>query len=221
MIDFSIVFLLLIQFGYRFHFRQVKFQGAKSTGPKRVAEEVIIEVEDLAAQGKQQKLDDSAATAKSSVNQTTMGTFKKPQSNRNGFSQKSSLANLVKRKTTVTATATTTGIGSATATATSTSPKPTSAQTETTSNFVRPNTTLTATVTATATGMGAATVTATVIATATSTSETPINSNSATTETPSSTSPDAPKSNVTSTTNALSLLSGYDDLTDSDSNDSN
>lgn len=90
-------------------FRQVKFQGAKTAGPKRVAEEVIIEVEDLAASAKQQKLDESAAsTTKPMGNQSAIGTFKKPQTNRNGFSQKSSLANLIKRKTPTTATATAT-----------------------------------------------------------------------------------------------------------------
>lgn len=109
------------------HFRQVKFQGAKANGPKRVAEEVIIEVEDLAASAKQQKIDDPISTAKPIANQTSIGIFKKPQSNRNGLSQKSLLANLVKRKTTVTATATATA-------SSETSTKSNSTATETTSS---------------------------------------------------------------------------------------
>lgn len=117
-------------FVYHIYFRQVKFQGAKTSGPKRVAEEVILEVEDLAASAKHQKLDDSVSTAKPILNQTSIGTFKKPQTNRNGFSQKSSLANLVKRKTTATTTATAT-----TTTPTSeTSTKTNSTSTETTSS---------------------------------------------------------------------------------------
>lgn len=85
----------------------MKFQGPKTSGPKRVAEEVIIEVEDLAAaSAKQQKFDESVSVARPVASQTAIGTFKKPQINRNGFSQKSSLANLVKRKTTATATST-------------------------------------------------------------------------------------------------------------------
>lgn len=110
--------------------RQVKFQGAKTSGPKRVAEEVILEVEDLAASAKQQKLDDTVPAVKPIANQTTFGSFKKPQ-NRNGFSQKSSLANLVKRKTTATVTATATApTATATATATSTSGTPTDSTNE-------------------------------------------------------------------------------------------
>lgn len=116
-------------------FRQVKFQGAKTSGPKRVAEEVIIEVEDLAASAKQQKLDESATAAKPIGNQAAIGTFKKPQTNRNGFSQRSALANLVKRKTTATATATATIPATATTATTATSetttksPNPTNAVT--------------------------------------------------------------------------------------------
>lgn len=147
------------------HFRQVKFQGPKASGPKRVAEEVIIEVEDLAVSAKQQKLDDPVSTTKPIVNQTAIGIFKKPQPNRNGFSQKSSLANLVKRKTTVPATATATAIASTVTAASETSTKTNSTSTGTTSS--------------------------------TSTVSKP----------------------MTSTTNALSLLSGYDNNTDSDDSD--
>lgn len=84
----------LIIIVYLFHFRQVKFHGSGgSSGLKRVAEEEIIEVEDLAA--KQTK--PSIETDKKS-SQFSMGSFKKPQTNRIGLGQKSSLANLVKRK---------------------------------------------------------------------------------------------------------------------------
>lgn len=139
-------------------FRQVKFQAAKTNGPKRVAEEVIVEVEDMAeTAAKQQKFDDAPPAAKPIENKITIGSFKKPQTNRNGFSQKSALANLVKRKPAVTATAT------------------------------------------------AATVTSEI-----STKTSSITS----TETSSSTS----KPTAT-TTNALSLLSGYDNCTDSDDSD--
>lgn len=132
----------------------MKFRSS-SIGPKRVAEEEIIEVEDLAA--KKQKLDQSA---NKKVNQLSIGTFKKPQVNRNGPGQKSALANLVKRKTTPTATSTTSG-----------------PCTSTTSE----NSTKDDAVTSTTTG-----------------------------EKPSASKP------ATSTTNALSLLSGYDNSTDSD-----
>lgn len=132
----------------------MKFRSS-SIGPKRVAEEEIIEVEDLAA--KQQKLDQSA---NKKVNQLSIGTFKKPQVNRNGPGQKSALANLVKRKTATTATSTTSG-----------------PCTSTTSE----NSTKDDAVTSTTTG-----------------------------EKPSASKP------ATSTTNALSLLSGYDNSTDSD-----
>lgn len=146
--------------------RQVKFQGAKTSGPKRVAEEVILEVEDLAASAeKQQKFDDSVTAVKPIVNQTAIGTFKKPQTSRNGFSQKSLMANLVKRKT------------SATATATVTTP--------------------------TAPAMAA-----------TAAPENTTKTSSTSTETTSSTSTVAKP-----TTNALSLLSGYDNNTDSDDSD--
>lgn len=138
-----------------FVFRQVKFRGS-SSGTKRVAEEEIIEVEDLSA--KQQKVDDTTSKTGS---QLTIGTFKKPQINRNALGQKSSLANLVKRKTPSTATSTSTFLTSGT------------------------------------------TKTATAAATTTSSIETV------------SKSPAAPKS-ASSTPNALSLLSGYDNNTDSD-----
>lgn len=127
-----------------------------------MAEEVIIEVEDLAASAKQQKLDDTTSTAKPTVNQSAIGTFKKPQTNRNGFSQKSSLANLVKRKTP--------GVATSTATATATTP--------------------------------------------TATSETSTKPIATSTDTASSTSTTSKP-----TTNALSLLSGYDNNTDSDESD--
>lgn len=70
----------------------MKFRSSNS-GPKRVAVEEIIEVEDLAA--KQQKLNDSANNTEI---EPKIGSFKKPQINRSGFVTKSSLANLVKRK---------------------------------------------------------------------------------------------------------------------------
>lgn len=149
-------------------FRQVKFQGAKTSGSKRVAEEVILEVEDLAASAeKQQKFDDSVTAVKPIVNQTAIGTFKKPQTSRNGFSQKSLMANLVKRKTPATAT-------------------------------------VTATTTTTEPAMPA-----------TATSENTTKTSSTRTETTSSTSTVAKP-----TTNALSLLSSYDNNTDSDDSDS-
>lgn len=132
--------------------RQVKFRSSNS-GPKRVAEEEIIEVEDLS--GKLRKVDDTSDRIESRL---SIGTFKKPQINRSG--QKSTLANLVKRKTTATATATTTS----TATVTS---KPTN-NGETTSSAIPPSVNLI-----------------------------------------------APKP-ISNTSNGLSLLSGYDNNTDSD-----
>lgn len=139
-------------------FRQVKFQVAKTNGPKRVAEEVIVEVEDMAeTAAKQQKFDDATPAAKPIQNKIAIGSFKKPQINRNGFSQKSSLANLVKRKSAVTATATT--------------------------------------------------------ATLTSETSTKISSTTSTEISSSASKPTA------TTTNALSLLSGYDNCTDSDDSD--
>lgn len=130
----------------------MKFRSA-SSGSKRVAEEEIIEVEDLGS--KQPKLNESA---NKTVSQSAIGTFKKPQINRGGFGQKSSLANLVKRKSTSTATATS-GASSTTASGSST-------KNDTTSSTV-------------------------------------------------AVKPSVDKP-ATSSTNALSLLSGYDNYTDSD-----
>lgn len=71
---------------------------------KRVAEEEIIEVEDLAA--KQTKLDDEKGNSSGSQVSTSM--FKRPTAtNRNGLNQKSAFANLVKRKSTTTTSTTT------------------------------------------------------------------------------------------------------------------
>lgn len=167
--------MLTVCFGFvllPYLFRQVKFQAAKSDGPKRVAEEVILEVEDLAATAtaaKQQKMDGEATTStKPIANQAAVGTFKRPQVNRNGFSQKSSLANLVKPKARFTATATTTTTSPATSTV--------APVTETSIKSDRPN--------ASDTGSSTSTV-----------------------------------SKPANTTNALSLLSGYDNNTDSDDSD--
>lgn len=65
--------------------------GAGGVGVKRVAEEEIIEVEDLGA--KQPK---SSKESEKRSGQLSIGSFKKPV----GLGQKFSLANLVKRKTT-------------------------------------------------------------------------------------------------------------------------
>lgn len=116
---------------YLLHFRQVKFHSgsAGSSGLKRVAEEEIIEVEDLAAKQSKPSID----TEKKST-QFSIGSFKKPQTNRIGLGPKSSLANLVKRKpitstsTATSATATNNASVAATATvANKPSPSPTSA----------------------------------------------------------------------------------------------
>lgn len=71
---------------YLFDFRQVKFHNSSaSNAKKRIAEEEIVEVEDLAS--KQAK-----------VNQPTSSGFKKPQNIRNGLNSKLLLSNLVRRK---------------------------------------------------------------------------------------------------------------------------
>ncbi|XP_055318782.1 splicing factor YJU2 [Sitodiplosis mosellana] len=131
------------------YIKQVKFHGSGGSVVKRVAEEQIIEVEDLAAKQSKPTID----TEKKS-SQFSLGTFKKPQTSRIGFGQKSSLANLVKRKS-VTPTSTTTSV------------------------TVTKNTSV-------------------------STTEAVVDK------------PSPPPAKVTSTTNALSLLGGYDSNSDSD-----
>lgn len=79
----------------------MKFHGSNSSGGKRVAEEEIIEVEDMAI--KQPKLD---AKIEKKPTQLTTETFKKPQNNRIKAHHKSSLVNLVKRKSSITSTTT-------------------------------------------------------------------------------------------------------------------
>lgn len=74
----------------------MKFQstGSTSGGTKRVAEEEIIEVEDLA----KRQFKPNASNDKSTV--PPLNAFKKPQNNKPSSSGKSSLVNLVKRKVT-------------------------------------------------------------------------------------------------------------------------
>lgn len=105
-VDFFFVQVRLIFF--LFSTRQVKFQSTSNGGVKRVAEEEIVEVEDLAA--KQQKTVFSDAAKKGST--LTIGSFKKPQPNRSALSQKSVLANLVKRKPNSTTTSASTSTSS-------------------------------------------------------------------------------------------------------------
>lgn len=163
------------------NFRKIKFHGSSATGTKRVAEEEIIEVEDLAVK-KHKPNNDSDKRS----NQFTAGTFKKPQVSKIGLNQKSALANLVKRKTPATAT-------TATVTATTT-------------------TTASATATATATALSTARATATATATVAAPSR-----NSQTSESTSSKPAPKPSTQTApSAPNALSLLSGYDNYSDSD-----
>lgn len=147
------------------NFRQIKFHGSSATGTKRVAEEEIIEVEDLAVK-KHKPNNDSDKRS----NQFTAGTFKKPQVSKIGLNQKSALANLVKRKTPATAT--------------------------------------TATVTATTTTTATATATATVAA--------PSRNSQTSESTSSKPAPKPSTQTAPSAPNALSLLSGYDNYSDSD-----
>lgn len=85
-----------------FHFifiihRQVKFKSSSSgAGTKRVAEEEIIEVEDLAK--KQTKLNE--------IESKKVDIFKKPALSKKSLGIKSSLANLVRRKEPCTSTST-------------------------------------------------------------------------------------------------------------------
>lgn len=147
------------------NFRKIKFHGSSATGTKRVAEEEIIEVEDLAVK-KHKPNNDSDKRS----NQFTAGTFKKPQVSKIGLNQKSALANLVKRKTPATAT--------------------------------------TATVTATTTTTATATATATVAA--------PSRNSQTSESTSSKPAPKPSTQTALSAPNALSLLSGYDNYSDSD-----
>lgn len=139
-----------------FHFRQVKFHGSSLGGVKRVAEEEIIEVEDLAA--KQSKPNFLVENDKKPSQPSSIGLFRKPQTVRPGLGAKSSLAYLVKRKP-VAATSTTTSAAA-------------------TNNI-----------------------------------------NVSTMETTTKKTPSLSTQPATSTTNALSLLGGYDSNSDSDASD--
>lgn len=75
--------------------RQVKFHGSTVGGTKRVAEEEIIEVEDLAAKQAKPSIETSKTQSQLSIG---LGTFKRPQTTRPALGAKSLLANLVKRK---------------------------------------------------------------------------------------------------------------------------
>lgn len=82
-------------------FRQLKFHNIGTGGAKRVTEEEIIEIEDFATKRTKPF---TSAEQKPTQSTLSVGSFKKPVTVRMGLSQKSSLANLVKRKSTTTTT---------------------------------------------------------------------------------------------------------------------
>lgn len=117
-------------------FRQLKFHKSSSGGAKRVAEEEILEIEDFATK---RTTPLSSAEQKPAQSTLSIGTFKKPANARTGLSQKSSLANLVRRKPTNTTTSTSSSTNSISETVTAAKPPTNDTNPNDTNNSTKPS----------------------------------------------------------------------------------